>query len=123
MLRCRRKIELVMVTVFLLFAWFLFGAHFSNIQEDSVKGSVHKRPWQYEATEPEDGQKIVQQEIAHSVTEEDKSSASTISQHVSTPAQSTAVATPSLTPPCRVVVMAKIPKEDTRWVHSELPDW
>ncbi|KNG50722.1 hypothetical protein TW65_02101 [Stemphylium lycopersici] len=123
MVLSRRKIELVVVAVFLLCAWFLFDAHFNTIQEESVEHSVDKKPWRYEATEPKEEQKTVTQEVAHSGTKKVKLPTSTVIQHASTPAQTTAVATPSPTPPSRVVVMAKIPKEDTRWVHSELPDW
>ena len=122
-MRSRRKVELVVVAVFLLCAWFLFDAHFNNVKEESVENSVDEKPGRYEATEPEENQKIVEQETAHSETKEEKSSSSTIAQHAGTPTQSTAVATPSPTLPDRVVVMAKLPEDETNWVHSDLPDW
>ncbi|RAR03086.1 hypothetical protein DDE82_003386 [Stemphylium lycopersici] len=123
MMRYRRKIELVVVAVFLLCAWFLFDAHFNNVKEESVENSLNEKPWRYEATELEEIQKAVEQELAYSSTRKDRSSTSIVLQHTSTSTQSTAVATPSPTLPDRVVVMAKLPEDETNWVHSDLPGW
>jgi hypothetical protein len=123
MLRSRRKIEFVVVAVFVLCAWFLFDAHFNDIQEEPVDTSVVKKPWRHEPTEAEEEQKILEQKIEHGYTEEETSSTSTTSQPKSTPTQSTAVATPSPSLSDRVVVIAKLPTDDTRWVHTDLPDW
>jgi hypothetical protein len=123
MIRPRRRIEFVVVAVFLLCAWFLFDIYFNDVQEKSVEASIAEKPSLHEAPEPED-QKTLEQEIAHASTADITSSTSTASQHpASTPSQSTAVATPSPSLPDRIVVMAKVSTEDTRWVHTDLPDW
>jgi hypothetical protein len=121
-MRSRRKIEFIVVAVFVLCAWFLFDAHFHDIQEKPVEAGVAEKPWRYEATEVVEEQKTLEQEIADSSAEE-TSSTSTIPQHTGTLAQSTAVATPTQSLPDRVVVMAKLPTDDTRWVHTDLQDW
>ncbi|KAF2450958.1 hypothetical protein P171DRAFT_349117 [Karstenula rhodostoma CBS 690.94] len=123
MLRSRRKIEIIVVAVFVLCAWILFDANFNNIQEELVQAGVARKPWRYEATYAEQEQKILEQEIAHSGTERETSSTSTTPQHTSTLAQITAVPKPSPLLPDRVVVMAKLPTDDTRWVHTDLQDW
>ncbi|KAF1348332.1 hypothetical protein EJ07DRAFT_169605 [Lizonia empirigonia] len=122
MMRSRRTIEFLVVTVFMLCAWFLFDAHFNNIQQESVEAGLAEKPWQYEATEAEEEQTI-EQETAHGNTKEETSSTSTTPQHTGALTQSTAVATPSSSLPDRVVVMAKLPTDDTRWVHTDLQDW
>jgi hypothetical protein len=114
MMRSHRKFDFIAVAVFLLCAWFLFDAQFNDYQKESVEASVAEKPSRYETTEAEEEQKILQQGIAHSSTKEEPSSTSTTTQHTSTPS-------PSL--PDRVVVMAKLPTDDTRWVHTDLPDW
>ncbi|UPX13926.1 uncharacterized protein EKO05_0004421 [Ascochyta rabiei] len=123
MLRSRKKIEFAVVAVFVLCAWLLFDAHFNDIREESVKASVADKPWRKEATETEEEQKTLEQEIAHGGTREGPPSTSTTPQHTSTLTQSTTVATPIPSLPDRVVVMAKLPTDDTRWVHTDLQDW
>jgi hypothetical protein len=123
MMRSRREIGFMVVAVFLLCARFLFDAHFNATQEESGKASATDKPWQYEAIEAEEGQKKLEQEVTHGSTKEETSSASTTPQHTSIPTQSTAVATPNPSLPDRVVVMAKLPTDDTRWVHTDLQDW
>ena len=39
------------------------------------------------------------------------------------PTQDTAIATPSPSLTDRIVVVAKLPTDDTSWVHTDLPDW
>lgn len=41
----------------------------------------------------------------------------------STQTENSALAAPSASLPDRVVVMAKLPTDDTRWVHTDLKDW
>jgi hypothetical protein len=123
MMRSRRKIEFVVVAVFMLCAWFVFDAHFNDIQEESAEASVAKKPWRHETTEAEEEQKILKQEFAYTGTKEKTSSTLATHQHTSALTQSTAVATPSSSLPDRIVVMAKVSTEDTRWVHTDLPDW
>jgi hypothetical protein len=123
MMRSRRKIEYIVLAAFVLCAWFLFDAHFNDIREESVEASVAEKPWRHEAIKAEGKQKILEQEIAHGGTKEKTSLTSTIPQHTSTPTQSTAVATPSRSLPDRVVVIAKLPTDDSRWVHTDLQDW
>lgn len=120
MIRFRRKIELVVLAVFVLCAWFFFDTLFD--QEGSTKASIAGRPWRHEATEAEEEQKLLEQKIAHD-DEGMENPASTIPRHTSTPTRVTAVATPNLSLPDRVVVMAKLPSDDTRWVHTDLQDW
>ncbi|KAF9695533.1 hypothetical protein EKO04_006372 [Ascochyta lentis] len=122
MIRLHRKIEFAVVAVFVLCAWFLFDARFNDTQEESVEASVAETPWRHEATEAEEEQKNLEQEIVHGGTTEETSLTS-ISQHTSTLTQSAAIATPSPSLPDRVVVMAKLPTDDTRWVHTDLQDW
>ncbi|KAA8626208.1 repeatdomain containing protein [Pyrenophora tritici-repentis] len=123
MLRSRRKIEVIVVAVFLLCAWFLFDAHFHDLQEESVEASAAKKLWRYEATKAGKEQKTIEQEIAHSTTKEETSPTSTVPQHSSTLTHSTTVATPSPSLPDRVVVMAKLPEDETDWVQTDLQDW
>lgn len=122
-MRSRRQIESIVVAVFLLCAWYLFDLHFNVIQGGSVETSVDKKPWRHEATETERKQEISEQENAYGGPKEETSSTSIVSQHTSTLAQATAVATPTPSLPDRVVVMAKLPTDDTSWVHIDLPDW
>lgn len=114
----------MVVAMFMLGVWFLVDAHFNNFGEDPIGTRVTKKPWRYDAKEEEkEEHKIVDQEIGDGVMKQEMSLASIIPQHSSTPTQSHAVATPSPSLPDRVVVMAKLPTDDTRWVHTDLPDW
>jgi hypothetical protein len=122
-MRSRRKSEFVVVAIFVICTWFLFNAHFNIIQEKPVEASVTEKTWQYEATEAKEEQKILEQEIAHGGTKEETTLTSTTPQYASTSTKSIAVATPSPSLPDRVVVIAKLPTDDTRWVHTDLPDW
>jgi hypothetical protein len=122
-MRSHRKVEFMVVSVFMLCAWFLFDAHFNKIQEESVEANVIEKPWRYEATEAKEEQNISEQETAHGGTKEDTTSSSTAPQQTSTLTQSAAVAIPIPSLPDRVVVMAKLPTDDTRWVHTDLQDW
>ncbi|KAF2847925.1 hypothetical protein T440DRAFT_491676 [Plenodomus tracheiphilus IPT5] len=94
MMRSHRKLEFIVVAMFVLCAWFLFDAYFNDVQKP-----------------------------VEANTKEEPSSTSTTPQHPSTLTQSTAVATTSPSSPDRVVVMAKLPTDDTRWVHTDLQDW
>jgi hypothetical protein len=123
MMRSHKKIEFVVIAVFVLCAWFLFDAHFNDFQKESLSSSVVKKPWRYEPTEAEEEQKILEQKIEHGYSKEETLSTPTTAQPTSTPAQSTLVATPSPSLPDRVIVIAKLPTDDTRWVHTDLPDW
>jgi hypothetical protein len=124
MMRSRRRFEVVVVAVFVLCAWFLFDTHFNYIQEESVEASVTEKPWRNDETEAEEEQKILEQEIAHGGTKEETSWTSTTPlQHTSTLTKNNVVATPSSSLPDRVVVMAKLPTDDLRWVHTDLQDW
>lgn len=122
-MRSRRKIEFTVMAVFVLCAWFLFDAHLNDIQEQSAEASAAEKPWRYEATETKEEQNIVEQEIGHGGTNEETSTTSTTSQHTSTPTQDTTVTAPNPSLPDRVLVMAKLPTDDTRWVHTDLRDW
>jgi hypothetical protein len=123
MMRSRKQTEFVVVAVFVLCAWFLFGAHFKDISEESVEASITAKSWRYEASEAEKGQKIFEQETANGGTKEETSPTSTTSQHTSILTQITTIATPSPSLPDRVVVIAKLPTDDTSWVHTDLQDW
>jgi hypothetical protein len=123
MMRSSKKIEFMVIAVFVLCAWFLFDAHFNDIQEESGESSVAEKPWRHEATEAEEEQTFLEQDVTHGGTEEESSSTSTNPQHTSILRQSTVVAVPSPLLPDRVVVMAKLPTDDTRWVHTDLQDW
>jgi len=123
MMRSRRQIESIVVAVFLLCAWYLFDAHFNVAQGGSLETSVDKKPWRHESTEAVEKQEISEQEGAHGGAKGEASSTSTFSQHISTSTQSTAVATPTPSLPDRVVVIAKLPTDETDWVHTDLPDW
>lgn len=112
-----------MVAMFVLCAWLPFDAHFNDVKAKPVKASVAERPWRHEATGAEEEQTMLKQEIAHDNTKEETSSTFTNPQHTSTLTQSTAFAIPSSSLPDRVVVMAKLPTDDTRWVHTDLQDW
>lgn len=106
----RRKIEFVVVAVFVLCGWFLFDAHFNGIQEV---------PWQQEAVYAEE-ERIM--EIAHGGTKH-RSSTLSAPQRTTTSTQNTAISTPGPSLPDRVIVMARTPEDDTRWIHEELQDW
>ncbi|KAJ8114500.1 hypothetical protein OPT61_g3635 [Boeremia exigua] len=93
----RRKIEFLVVAMFVLCAWFFF--YFNDYYEAFVEDSVAEKPWQLE-TEATEEPKVFY-----------------------TPAQSSTVAEPSPSLPDRIVVMAKLPTDDTSWVHTNLPDW
>ncbi|KAJ4993259.1 hypothetical protein SVAN01_01234 [Stagonosporopsis vannaccii] len=122
MIRSHRRIEFMVVAVFVLCTWLLFDAQFNDIQGDP---SVAEEPWRQEATEAEEEQKTVEQEIGYEDRKKEKtiSSISSFPPRTSTLAQSTATATSSPPLPDRVVVMAKLPTDDTRWVHTDLQDW
>jgi hypothetical protein len=123
MLRSRRKIEFVVIAVFVLCAWFLFDSHFNDIEEISGEDGAAEKPWRYEAIEAEKEQKIFEQETANSGAKEETSSTFTTPQRTIISTQSTVVATPSPSLPDRVVVIAKLPTDDTSWVHTDLQDW
>jgi hypothetical protein len=123
MMHFRRKIEFMVVAVFVVCGWFLFDAHFNGIQEESGEASVIQVPWQQQGIEPEEEQNTPEPEIVHGDKKEESSSISSTPRQTITLTQSTAIATPSSSLPDRVVVMAKVPKDDTRWVHTDLQDW
>lgn len=110
-MRFRKRIESVVVALFILFGWFLFDAYFNGTQEGSREPSIIQVPWQQEAI---DAEKEHIMEIVHGGMK-DRSST------LSTP-RLTAISTPSPSPPDRVIVMARTPKDDTRWVQ-ELSEW
>jgi hypothetical protein len=121
-MRSHKKIEFVVVAAFMLCAWFLFDTHFSSRQE-SLETSNAGKPWRYEVTEEKEGeQSTFEQKTMYAGTKEETSSTTTTPQ-ASTSTQSDVVTTPSPSLPDRVVVMAKLPTDDTRWVHTDLPDW
>ncbi|KAJ8105225.1 hypothetical protein OPT61_g10307 [Boeremia exigua] len=126
MLHSRRKIEILMVAAFMLCGWFVFDARLNDHQ-----------PWPYEATDRGE-RKTHDREPAREGTKDQTSSitttvqrasttvrsASTTAHLASTLTQSAAIMTPSPSPPLpdRIIVMVKVPKDDTHWVH-ELQDW
>jgi hypothetical protein len=113
----------MVVAVFMLCAWFLFDSHLNTAQGESAKANIDKKPWRYEATEAEEEQKIFEQETAHGNEKGETTSVSNPLHPASTTTPSTAVTTPTPSLPDRVVVMAKLPSDDTAWVHTDLPDW
>jgi hypothetical protein len=123
MIRPRRKIEFVVVAVFLLCGWFLFDAHFDDIQEKFFDTNVSEKSWQYDAQDGEETQSISEQAASLVDEKQEINSISTAPGHTSSLTQSAVVATPSPSLPDRVVVMAKLPTDDTRWVHTALQDW
>lgn len=123
MMRSHRKLEFIVVAVFVLCAWFLFDAQFNDTQEDVSETGVDKKSWQHETTEAEENQKIPEQKPAHGNTKDETSSISTIPRPTSTITQSLALTTPSQSLPDRVVVMARLPTDDASWVHTDLQDW
>ncbi|KAF3037171.1 hypothetical protein E8E11_004625 [Didymella keratinophila] len=123
MIRPRRKIEFVVVAVFLLCAWFLFDAHFDNIQEKFFDTDVPEEPWQYEPKDAEESEATAEQAASNVDEKQATTSISTAPGHKSSLTQSAVLATPSPSLPDRVVVMAKLPTDDTRWVHIDLQDW
>jgi hypothetical protein len=113
----------MVLAVFVLCTWFLIDVYFNDVQRKSV-ASLTDKPSKHKTTKAEKEQKTLRQEIAHSGTEDKTSSSSTTPQHTTRAlTQSIAAATPSPPLPDRVVVMAKVSTEDTRWVHADLPDW
>ncbi|KAI4647932.1 hypothetical protein J4E93_004343 [Alternaria ventricosa] len=123
MMRSRRQIEFLVLAVFLLCSWYLFDTHFNVAERGPADPIVDEKSWRYEATEAEEKQEMFEQENANSGAKEKMSSTSTTSQHINTSTQSTAAATPTPSLPDRVVVMAKLPTDETDWVHTDLPDW
>jgi hypothetical protein len=120
-MRSLRKLEFVMVAVFILCAWFLLDARF-NTEEESLEADSTEKPWRYEATEAEEEQSTFEQKNMYAGTKEETSSTTTTPQ-ASKSTQSDVIAIPSPSLPDRIVVMAKTPTDDTRWVHTDLPDW
>ena len=123
-------IESVVITVFILCAWFLIDAHFEHDQEDSVEALLVERPWRNEtaaaaaaAAAAAEAPKTPEQETTHSSTRAEAKPPSATWQHTTMLTHSTAAATPSPSLPDRIVVMAKLPTDDTDWVHIDLPDW
>lgn len=119
----RRMTESVVIAMFILCAWFFIDAHFNNDLEESVGFIPVERPWLDEAAEAEEGSKTPEQEITHSIMREGANPTSTAQQHTTMLTQVTAAATPSPSLPDRIVVMAKLPTDDTEWVHTDLADW
>jgi hypothetical protein len=119
----RRTIESVVIAVLILCAWFLIDIHFNNDPGQSLGAILSERPWLNEAAEAEERPKTPEQEVAHSIMKEEAKSTSSTWQHTTMLTQSTAAATPSPSLPDRIVVMAKLPTDDTDWVHTDLPDW
>ena len=116
-------IESVVITVFILCAWFLIDAHFEHDQEDSVEALLVERPWRNETAAAAEAPKTLEQETTHSSTRAEAKPPSATWQHTTMLTHSTAAATPSPSLPDRIVVMAKLPTDDTDWVHIDLPDW
>ena len=113
----------MVVAVFVLCTWFLFDARLNRVQKESVEAGGVEKPKRLETAEVEGERNILGQGITHGGTKEETLSTSTTSHHTSTLTKSTAVVTPSTSLPDRVVVMAKLPTDDTRWVHTDLGDW
>lgn len=116
----RRRIEFAVVAVLLLCTWYLFDAHFHAGQEKYVEKDTAEKPWRYEATEAEKQQRIPEQKNLIDGAMEETSTTSTVIRQTGTAIQETVIATPSPSLPDRVVVMAKLPIDDTLWVHSDL---
>lgn len=104
----------------MLCTWYFLHAQLNNIQKEFTAASVAEKPWSHEIPVAQQEQEVSQQAIAPDDTEEKPPSRSIIPQPASTLAQDTSVTTP---PPDRIVVMAKLPTDDTNWVHTDLPDW
>lgn len=62
MIRPRRKIEFVVVAVFLLCAWLLFDHQFDGLSRRFVGESIAEQPWRYGTTEPEEKHAAPKQE-------------------------------------------------------------
>jgi hypothetical protein len=123
MMRSRRQSWFTVVAMLLLSAWFVFDAQFNDVEEESIEASADKKTWQYEATYMAEQQKILEQGDVYGGTEDSAVSTSNTPQYTKTPTQITAVSIPSVSLPDRVVVMAKISTDDTRWVEDEMRDW
>jgi len=115
----RRKSEFLVVEVFLICGWFSFDAHFDGSQEETRDTSIIQVPWQQESIYAEEKHIM---ELANSGTK-DRSSTPRTPEHTITSTQDAVVSTPSPPVPDRILVMARTPKDDTRWVHKELQDW
>lgn len=119
----RSKIEFMVIAVFILCGWFLFYAHLNSIQEGFDKPSVIQVPWRHEELEAEEEQNKLSQKAEHGAKTQQSSSTSTTPRYTDMPTQSTVIPKPSPLLPDRVVVMGKVPEDDTRWVHTDLQDW
>lgn len=119
MMHFRRKFEFAVVAVFVLCGWLLFDAHFNGTPEKTREPGIIQVPWQQEAI---DAEEKLTMDISHGGTKDRSSTLSTL-QHTTTSTRDTAISTPSPSLPDRIIVMARTPKDDTRWVHEELQDW
>lgn len=123
MIRSRRKFEVIVLAVFVLCAWFLFDARVNHAQDMLGKASVDEKHRNQEATIPKEEQKLAVQEIVHGDTKQIVTSTSTGPTHTDTLTRSSAAPTPGPPLPDRVVVIAKLPTDDTSRVYTELQDW
>lgn len=118
-----RKIGFMVAAALAICAWSLLEAHFNDLGEEHVMVSDGLEQWRPERTGVEVKLKTTEQGIARGGTKDKSSSTSILHQHTSTSMQDAAILTPGPSLPDRVVVMARTPKDDIRWVHQELQDW
>jgi hypothetical protein len=123
MIRSRKNLEFVAVAFFVLCAFYIFEIYFDGFMENSARERIVEKSGRYEATELEEKQTMSEQEAAHEDKKEQTELTLIALQSTSTLTHSAVVATSSAPPLDRVVVMAKLPKDDTSWVHTDLQDW
>ena len=107
-MRGRKKVEFIFAAVCVICTWYLI---FTLFLGDTGEGRGHRSDWRYEADEQKD-------------EEHTPDPAPPIPDVIPDPPKkvdSQEPSQPSL--PDRVVVMAKLPEDDTSWVEADLQDW
>ncbi|KAF2120189.1 hypothetical protein BDV96DRAFT_566839 [Lophiotrema nucula] len=128
-MRSRRLINSIILAVWILCAWYFLGTPFLRSGDLSQESGGFNLPWRYEAKEKDQKQDVFEPGHTQGHENEEKSPESgegaTFSSievlDVSTTQSVPASPTASL--PDRVVVIAKLPTDNTGWVSIDLPDW
>lgn len=107
-MRGRRKIEFVIAAILIICTWYLVSTIFLQETEND---DGHHRDWRYEADQLEDDQQPSEPALPAVDGNADAQKEIVLGD------------SPKSSLPDRVVVMAKLPEDETSWVGADLRDW
>jgi hypothetical protein len=116
----RRKTEIAVIAIWVVFAWYFFS-HLGAFFERPTTSDGTSNQWRYEAKELVDDQKVLEPSVTEGAQDVSETASESSSASVVEEVSGATTSIPAL--PDRVVVMAKLPEDDTSWVETDLLDW